>query len=126
MSNFLFAADLLDDTCEEDLYGFFIGYKMVASKVVQQVNNTYAFVNFEIRNNAERTRKELNKVTIQIKYTTGYNKISKSVRLCRYESRSSKLMIDIMGKSKGFVFISYNKWEDAVKAKDNLNDKELL
>ena len=163
MSNFLFAADLPDDTCEEDLYGFFMGYKMVASKVVPQVNNTYAFVNFETRNDAERARRELNGVTIQAKYATGHNKISKPVRLCRYESRSglsgidprcnllvknlspqvsahllwntfikfgdvrsSKLMIDIMGESKGFGFISYYKWEDAVKAKDSLNDKELL
>ena len=155
MSNFLFAADLPDDTCEEDLYGFFMGYKMVASKVVPQVNNTYAFVNFETRNDAERARRELNGVTIQAKYATGHNKISKPVRLCRYESRSglsgidprcnllvknlspqvsahllwntfikfgdvrsSKLMIDIMGESKGFGFISYYKWEDAVKAKD--------
>ena len=31
-----------------------------------------------------------------------------------------------MGESKGFGFISYYKWEDAVKAKDSLNDKELL
>ena len=163
MSNFLFAADLPDDTCEEDLYGFFMGYKMVASKVIPQVNNTYAFVNFETRNDAERARRELNGVTIQAKYATGHNKISKPVRLCRYESRSglsgidprcnllvknlspqvsahllwntfikfgdvrsSKLMIDIMGESKGFGFISYYKWEDAVKAKDSLNDKELL
>ena len=163
MNTFLFAADLPDDTCEEDLYGFFMGYKMVTSKVVQNINNTYAFVNFETRNDAEKARRELNGVTIQAKYATGINKISKPVRLCRYESRSglsnidprcnllvknlspqvsahllwntfikfgdvrsSKLMIDIMGESKGFGFISYYKWEDAIKAKDNLNDKELL
>jgi len=163
MSNFLFAADLPDDTCEEDLYGFFMGYKMVTSKVVQNINNTYAFVNFETRNDAERARRELNGVTIQAKYSTGINKISKPVRLCRYESRtglsnidprcnllvknlspqvsahllwntfikfgdvrSSKLMIDIMGESKGFGFISYYRYEDAIKAKDTLNDKELL
>lgn len=163
MNTFLFAADLPDDTCEEDLYGFFSGYKMVASKVVQNINNTYAFVNFETRNDAERARRELNGVTIQAKYATGINKISKPVRLCRYESRSglsnidsrcnllvknlspqvsahllwntfikfgdvrsSKLMIDIMGESKGFGFVSYYKWEDALKAKDDLNDKELL
>ena len=163
MSSFLFAADLPEDTCEEDLYGFFTGYKMVTSKVVQNINNTYAFVNFETPNDAERARRELNGVTIQAKYATGINKISKPVRLCRYESRSglsnidprcnllvknlspqvsahlfwntfikfgdvrsSKLMIDIMGESKGFGYISYYKWEDALKAKDNLNDKELL
>ncbi len=163
MSNFLFAADLPDDTCEEDLYGFFMGYKMVTSKVIQNINNTYAFVNFETRNDAERARRELNGVTIQAKYSTGINKISKPVRLCRYESRtglsnidprcnllvknlspqvsahllwntfikfgdvrSSKLMIDIMGESKGFGFISYYRYEDAIKAKDTLNDKELL
>ena len=32
-SSFLFAADLPDDTCEEDLDGFFTGYKMISSKV---------------------------------------------------------------------------------------------
>ena len=163
MDNFLFAADLPDDTCEEDLYGFFMGYKMVASKIYQNINNIYAFVNFETRNDAERARRELNGVTIQAKYATGINKISKPVRLCRYESksglthmdprcnllvknlspqvsahllwntfikygdiRSSKLKIDIMGESKGFGFISYYKWEDAIKAKESLNDKELL
>ena len=163
MDNFLFAADLPDDTCEEDLYGFFMGYKMVASKIYQNINNIYAFVNFETRNDAERARRELNGVTIQAKYATGINKISKPVRLCRYESksglthmdprcnllvknlspqvsahllwntfikygdiRSSKLKIDIMGESKGFGFISYYKFEDAIKAKENLNDKELL
>ena len=31
-----------------------------------------------------------------------------------------------MGESKGFGFISYYRWEDAIKAKDNLDDKELL
>ena len=163
MNTFLFAADLPDDTCEEDLYGFFMGYKMVTSKVVQNINNTYAFVNFETRNDAERARRELNGVTIQAKYASGINKISKPVRLCRYESRSglsnidprcnllvknlspqvsahllwntfikfgdvrsSKLMIDIMGESKGFGFISYYRWDDALKAKDDLNDIELL
>ena len=163
MNTFLFAADLPEDTCEEDLYGFFAGYKMVTSKVVQNINNTYAFVNFETRNDAERARRELNGVTIQAKYASGINKISKPVRLCRYESRtglssidprcnllvknlspqvsahllwntfikygdvrSSKLMIDIMGESKGFGFISYYRWEDAVKAKEQLNDKDLL
>ena len=163
MNTFLFAADLPEDTCEEDLFGFFMGYKMVTSKVVQNINNTYAFVNFETRNDAERARRELNGVTIQAKYASGINKISKPVRLCRYESRtglssidprcnllvknlspqvsahllwntfikygdvrSSKLMIDIMGESKGFGFISYYRWEDAVKAKEQLNDKDLL
>ena len=163
MDNFLFAADLPDDTCEEDLYGFFMGYKMVTSKIYQNINNIYAFINFETRNDAERARRELNGVTIQAKYATGINKISKPVRLCRYESksglthmdprcnllvknlspqvsahllwntfikfgdiRSSKLKIDILGESKGFGFISYYKWEDAIKAKESLNDKELL
>ena len=163
MDNFLFAADLPDDTCEEDLYGFFMGYKMVTSKIYQNINNIYAFVNFETRNDAERARRELNGVTIQAKYATGINKISKPVRLCRYESksglthmdprcnllvknlspqvsahllwntfikfgdiRSSKLKIDILGESKGFGFISYYKWDDAIKAKESLNDKELL
>ena len=163
LSTFLFAADLPDDTCEEDLYGFFTGYKMISSKVIQNINNTYAFVTFETSADAERARRELNGVTIQAKYSSGINKISKPVRLCRYESksgmsnidprcnllvknlspqvsahmlwntfikfgdiRSSKLMIDIMGESKGFGFISYDRWEDAIKAKDNLDDKELL
>ena len=163
LSTFLFAADLPDDTCEEDLYGFFTGYKMISSKVIQNINNTYAFVTFETSADAERARRELNGVTIQAKYSSGINKISKPVRLCRYESksgmsnidprcnllvknlspqvsahmlwntfikfgdiRSSKLMIDIMGESKGFGFISYYRWEDAIKAKDNLDDKELL
>ena len=162
MNTFLFAADLPEDTCEEDLYGFFTGYKMVTSKVVQNINNTYAFVNFETRNDAERARRELNGVTIQAKYATGINKVSKPVRLCRYEPknvllnidpkcnllvknlspqvsahllfntfikygdvRSSKLMVDIMGESKGFGFISYYRPEDSMSAYEHLNNTEL-
>jgi hypothetical protein len=75
MNTFLFAADLPDGTCEEDLYGFFTGYKMLSSKVIQNINKTYAFVCFESKNDAERARRELNGVTIQAKYATGINKI---------------------------------------------------
>ena len=161
-SSFLFAADLPDGTCEEDLYGFFNGYKMISSKVIQNISKTYAFVSFETKNDAERARRELNGVTIQAKYASGINKVSKPVRLCRYESRnvlsnidprcnllvknlspqvsahllfntfikfgdvrSSKLMVDIMGESKGFGFISYYRWEDSVSAVEHLNNTEL-
>ena len=31
-----------------------------------------------------------------------------------------------MGESKGFGFISQYRWEDALNAKDDLNNKELL
>ena len=162
MSSFLFAADLPDGTCEEDLYGFFNGYKMISSKVISNINKTYAFVSFETKNDAERARRELNGVTIQAKYASSINKVSKPVRLCRYESRdllsnidprcnllvknlspqvsahllfntfikygdvrSSKLMVDIMGQSKGFGFISYYRWEDSENALKNLNNTEL-
>lgn len=39
--------------------------------------------------------------------------------------RSSKLMIDYMGNSKGFGFVSFYKVDDAIKAKNALNDKEF-
>ena len=162
VNSFLFAADLPDGTCEEDLYGFFKGYNMLSSKVIQNINKTYAFVSFESKEFAEKARRELNGVKIEAKYATGINKIAKPVRLCRYESRnilsnidpkcnllvknlspqvsahllwntfiqfgdirSSKLMIDIMGESKGFGFISYYKAEDSLKAINSLNDTEL-
>ena len=162
VNTFLFAADLPEGTCEEDLYGFFSGYKILSSKVIQNINKTYAFVSFETKNDAERARRELNGVKIQAKYAQGINKISKPVRLCRYESRnvlsnidprcnllvknlspqvsahllfntfikygdvrSSKLMVDIMGESKGFGFISYYRWEDSVSAIEHLNNTEL-
>ena len=162
MSSFLFAADLPDGTCEEDLYGFFNGYNMISSKVISNINKTYAFVSFQTKNDAERARRELNGVTIQAKYASSINKVSKPVRLCRYESRnilsnidprcnllvknlspqvsahllfntfikygdvrSSKLMVDIMGQSKGFGFISYYRWEDSVSAIEHLNNTEL-
>ena len=162
MNTFLFAADLPEGTCEEDLYGFFSGYKMISSKVVQNISKTYAFVSFETKNDAERARRELNGVTIQAKYATGINKVSKPVRLCRYESknvllnidpkcnllvknlspqvsahllfntfikygdvRSSKLMVDIMGQTKGFGFISYYRKEDSESAYEHLNNTEL-
>jgi len=141
---------------------FFSGYKILSSKVIQNINKTYAFVSFEIRNDAKRARRELNGVKIQAKYAQGINKISKPVRLCRYESRnvlsnidsrcnllvknlspqvsahllfntfikygdirSSKLMVDIMGESKGFGFISYYRLEDSVSAVKHLNNTEL-
>ena len=161
-SSFLFAADLPDGTCEEDLYGFFAGYKMISSKVISNINKTYAFVSFETKNDAEKARRELNGVTIQAKYASNLNKVSKPVRLCRYESRnilsnidpkcnllvknlspqvsahllfntfikygdvrSSKLMVDIMGQSKGFGFISYYRCEDSASAIEHLNNTEL-
>jgi len=161
-SSFLFAADLPDGTCEEDLYGFFAGYKMISSKVISNINKTYAFVSFETKNDAEKARRELNGVTIQAKYASNLNKVSKPVRLCRYESRnilsnidpkcnllvknlspqvsahllfntfikygdvrSSKLMVDIMGQSKGFGFISYYRYEDSASAIEHLNNTEL-
>jgi len=136
------------------------GYKMVSSKVITNINKTYAFVSFESKNDAERARRELNGVTLQAKYSS--NKISKPVRLCRYESRnllsnidpkcnllvknlspqvsahllfntfikygdirSSKLMVDIMGQSKGFGFISYYRLEDSKNAIESLNNTEL-
>ena len=52
MNTFLFAADLPEGTCEEDLYGFFSGYKMISSKVVQNISKTYAFVSFETKSDA--------------------------------------------------------------------------
>ena len=87
-SAYLLAADLIDGTCEEDLYGFFNGNKMVYSKVIQNIIKTYAFVVFETRNDAECAKRELNRLTIQAKYASGINKISKPFRLCRYESRN--------------------------------------
>lgn len=161
-STWLFAADLPDDTCEEDLSGFFKGYNLSSSKVIQGINRTYAFVNFQSRQDAEKARLELNGVTLQAKYATGTNKVSKPVRLCRYETkalfknidprcnllvknlspqvsahllfntfikfgdiRSSKLVVDIIGESKGFGFISYYKLEDSLKAYEQINESEL-
>ena len=34
-------------------------------------------------------------------------------------------MVDIMGQSKGFGFISYYRWEDSKRAFDDLNNTEL-
>jgi RNA recognition motif-containing protein len=34
-------------------------------------------------------------------------------------------MVDIMGQSKGFGFISYYRWEDSKRAFDELNNTEL-
>ena len=135
---------------------------MISSKVVQNINKTYAFVSFETKSDAERARSELNGASIQAKYVTGINKVSKPVRLCRYESknvllnidfkcnllvknlspqvsvyllfntfikydevRSSKLMVDIMGKIKEFGFISYYRKEDSEIAYEHLNNTEL-
>ena len=39
--------------------------------------------------------------------------------------RSSKLIIDYLGNSKGFGFVSFYKVEDAIKATEELNGKEI-
>ncbi|MCQ2817627.1 MAG: hypothetical protein MJ252_10215 [archaeon] len=39
--------------------------------------------------------------------------------------RSSRLMIDILGESKGFGFVSFYKKEEAEKAKNEMDDKEI-
>ena len=67
---------------------------MLTSKVIQNINKTYTFVSFETRNDAGRERKELNGVKIQAKYAQDINKISKTVRLCRYELRNVLSNID--------------------------------
>ena len=158
----LFVADLPAAICKEDLNDFFTGYKVLSSKIIQNINKTYAFIYFESKKEAERARRELNGNTIQAKCAAGINKISKPVRLCRFESknvllnidpkcnllvknlspqvsanllfntfikygdvRSSRLVTDNMGLSKGFGFVSYYRPEDSNRAYEQLNDTEL-
>lgn len=52
------------------------------------MNRVHAFVSFDSRESAEKARYELNGVKITAKYST--NKISKPVRLCRYETKMSQ------------------------------------
>jgi polyadenylate-binding protein len=52
------------------------------------MNRVHAFVSFYSRESAEKARYELNGVKITAKYST--NKISKPVRLCRYETKMSQ------------------------------------
>ena len=140
----LLVADLPTGIRQEDLNDFFTGYKVLSSKIIENINKAYAFVYFESKKETERARKELNGITIQAKYAAGINKISKQVRLCRFESknvllnidpkcnllvknlslqisanllfktfikygdvRSSRLVTDTIGQSKGFGFVSY-------------------
>ena len=160
VSNILFAADLPDECCEEDLSNFFKDYNFFFAKVVHNIMRTHAFVHFQSKEDAEKARAELNGVKITPKYST--SKIAKPVRLCKYETRayltdidehcnllvknlskevsahmlfktfrkygdirSSKLMIDFFGNSKGFGFVSFYKVDDSMKAKSELDGKEL-
>lgn len=160
VSNILFAADLPDECCEEDLSNFFKDYNFFFAKVVHNILRTHAFVHFQSKEDAEKARAELNGVKITPKYST--SKIAKPVRLCKYETRayltdidkhcnllvknlskevsahmlfktfrkygdirSSKLMIDFFGNSKGFGFVSFYKADDSMKAKSELDGKEL-
>jgi len=122
---------------------------------------THAFVTFDSRDNAERARNELNGVKISAKYAT--NKITKPVRLCRYETKGSdllsdntrtnlliknvskeisahslfnifrqfgdikscKLVVDYLGNSKGYGYVSFYKFEDAERALNQLNEKNI-
>ena len=52
------------------------------------MNRVHAFVSFDSREYAEKARYELNGVKITAKYST--NKISKPVRLCKYETKMSQ------------------------------------
>lgn len=52
------------------------------------MNRVHAFVSFDSRESAEKARYELNGVKITAKYST--HKISKPVRLCRYETKMSQ------------------------------------
>jgi RNA recognition motif-containing protein len=121
---------------------------------------THAFVTFNSVVDAERARLELNGVKITAKYAI--NKISKPVRLCKYETKQSqgdldrrtnllvkniskdisahslfnmfrhfgdikscKLVLDYLGNSKGYGYVSFYRVDDADRAKNELNDKEL-
>lgn len=121
---------------------------------------THAFVHFNTIEDADRARLELNGVKITAKYAS--NKISKPVRLCKYETkqgqgdlnpntnllikniskevsqhqlwnifraygdiRSCKLVVDYLGNSKGYGYISYYQVLEADKAKYELNEKEF-
>lgn len=121
---------------------------------------THAFVHFGSPVDAQKARVELNGVKISAKYST--SKVSKPIRLCKYETkssqgaidprcnllikniskeisahglfnvfikygdiRSSKLVLDYLGNSKGYGYVSYYKVEDAIRAQAELNNKEL-
>ena len=159
-ANILFVADLPDETCEEDLSNFFQGYNYFCARVVHNISHTYSFVHFHSFQDAEKARNELNGVKLTPKYSK--NKISKPVRLCKYETkssmsdmdsrcdllvknlgknfsahmlfktfrkygdiRSSKLVVDILGVSKGFGYVSFYKKEDAEKAKKELENTKV-
>jgi polyadenylate-binding protein len=125
---------------------------------------TYAFVHFTTSKDAEKARLELNGVKIAPKYAL--KKISRPVRLCKYETKqtvsrmkvddqkksnllakniskevsahqlwnmfraygdivSCKLVIDLLGNSKGYAFINFYRSDDAEKARNELDEREL-
>jgi polyadenylate-binding protein len=121
---------------------------------------THAFVTFNSVEDAQRARLELNGVKISAKYAS--NKISKPIRLCKYETKqaqgdvdgrtnllvkniskevsahslfnmfrqygdikSCKLVVDYLGNSKEYGYVSFYRVDDAEKAKNELHDKEF-
>ena len=121
---------------------------------------THAFVTFSTAEDAQRARTELNGVKMAAKYAN--NKISKPVRLCKYETkqsqsefdqrtnllvkniakevsphsffnmfrqfgdvRSCKLVVDYLGNSKGYGYVSFYRLEDSERAKVELDAKEV-
>lgn len=160
VDNILFVADLPEEACEEDLANFFKAYNFSFAKVFHNVMRTHAFVTFNTVEDAEKARLELNGVKITAKYSN--SKISKPVRLCKYETkqgqgdidrrtnllvknvakevsphalfnafrhygdiRSCKLVVDYLGNTKGYGYVSYYRVEDAERAISELNGREM-
>ena len=121
---------------------------------------THAFVTFNLKEDAEKARIELNGVKMTAKYANA--KVAKPIRICKYETRqtlgnldrrsnllvtnvskevsphsfykmfrkfgdiySCKLVVDYLGNSKGFGYVTYYNMNDSEKAKNDLNEKDL-
>ena len=109
---------------------------------------THAFVTFNTAEDAQRARNELNGVKMAAKYAN--NKVSKPIRICKFENKQSmvdfdqrtnllvknvakevsphgffKLVVDYLGNSKGYGYVSFYRLEDSERAKQEINNKEV-